>query len=91
MQRSPLSFLLSLALLLGLLGSLSACGQAATDDSATESTATPDAADEPQEPAQFRDGFEAGDTSAWDMGTDADDAESGEAASTETETPPSDG
>ncbi len=88
MQRSTLSSLLFLALLLGLLGSLSACGQAATDDSATESPATPDTDDKAQEPAQFRDGFEDGDTSGWDIDKDADDAgESmpGDAGATERE------
>ena len=75
MQRpthKDLSSFSSLALLLGLLCTVVACGGPSTDDKTTPETTAPEATSQAAEPAQFSDGFESGDTTGWGYGKDAE-------------------
>lgn len=78
------SLLLPLALL-GLAAATIACGGSApSNDTSTEVSAEDAAPEEPQEPAQFRDGFESGDTSGWSGEGDGSDTSDDDASTTDT-------
>ena len=67
-----------------------ACSDAPpSDDAAATEAAAEDKTAEPQEPAQFRDGFETGDTSGW-SGEGDGDAEADDSTTADTP-PPGDG
>lgn len=81
MLRSKL--LTHFLLLLCLCCPLLACSSPPAEQAATPDEATQETPEEPREPAQFRDGFESGDTSSWDGEGDAPDVEDGDGETSE--------
>lgn len=86
------SLLLPLALLCLTATTVACGGSAPSGDAATEASATgDDATNEAPTPAQFRDGFESGDTSGWSGEGDGSEASGDDASTTDTPPPTGDG